>query len=133
MPFVLDNSVACGWLFENQADAYTEAVARQLVDDHANAPALWPMALANVLSTACRRTNLTAQHAQSMLQQVALLPIEIDQEPAQPAHLFALALRFDLSAFDAAYLELALRLQQPIATRDNALAEAARIAGVGAF
>ena len=68
-----------------------------------------------------------------MLEQVAQLPIENDREPAPPAHLLALALRFDLSAHDAAYLELALRLQQPIATRDNALAEAARIAGVGTF
>lgn len=81
MPFVLDNSVACGWLFENQADDYTEAVARQLVDDRANAPVLWPMELANVLRTACRRGNLTAQHAQHMLEQVAQLPIEIDPKP----------------------------------------------------
>jgi len=133
MPFVLDNSVACGWLFENQADDYTEAVAGRLVDDHANAPVLWPMELANVLRTACRRANLTAQQAQSMLEQLARLPIEIDRHPARPADLLALALRYDLSAYDAAYLELALRLQQPIATRDAALAEAARVAGVGAW
>jgi predicted nucleic acid-binding protein len=131
MSFVLDNSVACGWLFENQSDDYTEAVARRLSSERAVAPVLWPMELANVLRTSCRRGNLTAQQAQKMLQQLALLPIEIDPTPARPGLLLSLALRFDLSACDAAYLELALRLQQPIATRDAALAEAARIAGVG--
>lgn len=131
MPFVLDNSVACGWLFENQSDDYTEAVARRLSSEHAVAPVLWPMELANVLRTTCRRGRLTAQQAQKMVQQLALLPIEIDPTPARPGLLLSLALRFDLSAYDAAYLELALRLQQPIATRDAALAEAARIAGVG--
>ncbi|MGY6555089.1 MAG: type II toxin-antitoxin system VapC family toxin [Wenzhouxiangella sp.] len=131
MPFVLDNSVACGWLFENQADAYTEAVARQLAADQANAPVLLTMELAHVLRTACRRSSLTAQRAQQMLEQIARLPIDTAHPAAQPALLLALSLRFDLSAYDAAYLELALRLQQPIATRDQALAEAARIAGVG--
>ena len=131
MSFVLDNSVACGWLFENQSDDYTEAVARRLSSERAVAPALWPMELANVLRTTCRRGRLTAQQAQKMVEQLALLPIEIDSTPARPGLLLSLALRFDLSAYDAAYLELALRLQQPIATRDAALAEAARIAGVG--
>ncbi len=131
MSFVLDNSVACGWLFENQSDDYTEAVARRLSDARAVAPMLWPMELANVLRTACRRGNLTASQAQKMLEQLGLLPIEIDPTPPRPGLLLALALRFDLSACDAAYLELALRLQLPIATRDTALTEAARAAGVG--
>jgi predicted nucleic acid-binding protein len=43
----------------------------------------------------------------------------------------SLALRYDLTSYDAAYLELALRLQLPIATQDAALMEAARAAGVG--
>jgi predicted nucleic acid-binding protein len=59
---------------------------------------------------------------------VALLPIRIDAAPPQPA---ALALRFQLTSYDAAYLELALRLQLPIATREDALAEATWAAGVG--
>ena len=131
MSFVLDNSVTCGWLFENQSDQYTQAVANRLAVDQANAPVLWTMELANVLRTACRRASLTAQKAQQMLEQIARLPIDATHQAAPPAVLLALSLRFDLSAYDAAYLELALRLQQPIATRDRALAEAARLAGVG--
>jgi predicted nucleic acid-binding protein len=45
--------------------------------------------------------------------------------------LLALSLRYDLSSHDAAYLDLALRRQWPIATQDDALAQAARLAGVG--
>ena len=60
-----------------------------------------------------------------------LLPIRIDAAPPQPAALLSLALRFQLTSYDAAYLELALRLQLPIATRDDALADAAWAAGVG--
>lgn len=131
MTFVLDNSVVCGWLFENQADDYTEAVAARLSEDRAIAPVLWPMELANVLRMACRRAWLNARQAQKMLEQLSRLPIAIDSQPASPNLLLAVALRFDLSAYDAAYLELALRSQQPIATRDRSLADAALAAGVG--
>jgi predicted nucleic acid-binding protein len=131
MPFVLDNSVVCGWIFENQANAYTESVAQRLLDDRAHVPGLWPMELANVLRTGCKRGILIAQQAQAVLENLAALPIDTDTRPASAATLLSLALRHDLSAYDAAYLELALRLQQPIATQDAALAEAARAAGVG--
>ena len=53
MPFVLDNSVSCGWFLENQASEYTEAIARRLEDDQAIVPPLWELELTNVLRTAC--------------------------------------------------------------------------------
>lgn len=57
----------------------------------------------------------------------------IDRGTPGPAAIFSLALRYDLTSYDAVYLELVLRLQLPIATQDGALAEAARAAGVGLF
>lgn len=57
--------------------------------------------------------------------------MEIDQELPDAGHLLALALRYDLSSYDAAFLDLALRRQLPVATQDAALAQAARLAGVG--
>ncbi len=131
MPFVLDNSVVCGWLLESQSSAYADAVAERLQEDRAVAPALLHMEYANVLRTACRRGALIAQQAQEAIAQLALLPIDTDREAQAPGQLLALALRHDLSAYDAAYLELALRRQLPIATTDTALADAARAAGVG--
>ena len=131
MPFVIDNSVVCGWFLANQATPYTEAIAQRLLDDTAIAPALWPLELANVLRTACKRGTLVAQRAQEISAEICDLPITIDTEPQLPAALLALALRFDLTSYDAAYLELALRLQLPIATQDAALMQAAVAAGVG--
>lgn len=131
MPFVLDNSVVCGWLLENQATAYTDAVAVRLQDDRAVVPGLLHLEYANVLRTACKRNRLNAQQAQEAIQQLRVLPLDTDRENPDPGQLLALALRYDLSAYDATYLELALRRQLPIATVDAALADAARVSGVG--
>lgn len=131
MPFVLDNSVVSGWTLESQATPYTEAVARRLERDRALVPPIWELEFANVLRTACIRGRLQAQTAQSMIEQVLSLPIEVDRGPVRPAEVLALALRFGLSAYDAAYLELALRHQVPLATTDQALANAATASGVG--
>ena len=131
MPFVLDNSVVSGWYLENQATPYTEAIARRLRDDTACAPAIWELELTNVLRTACLRQRMNAQQAQAVLAQIALLPIDVDREGVPRSEQLALALRFGLSACDAAYLELALRRQWPIATLDEALRDAALAAGVG--
>ena len=131
MPMILDNSVVCGWLLESQATAYSDAIAQRLQDDHAVAPPLLRLEYANVLRTACKRGRLTAQQAQDAIAQLAELPVEIDAELPDAGQLLALALRYDLSSFDAAYLDLALRRQLPVATQDVALAQAARLAGVG--
>jgi len=66
-----------------------------------------------------------------VVDQIESLPIAIDRETPGPAAILSLALRYDLSSYDAAYLELALRRQLPIATQDAALSEAAWAAGVG--
>ncbi len=131
MPFVIDNSIVCGWLIANQASDYGEAVAKRLLDDRAHAPALWELELTNVLRTACLRQKLTAQQAQAKLAQVLSLPIEVDRQAVAAAEVLALALRFGLSTYDATYLELALRLQVPLATTDDALQAAALASGVG--
>jgi predicted nucleic acid-binding protein len=130
-PFVLDNSVLCGWFLANQASPYSEAVSGLLSSVDAHAPWLLQLELTNVLRTACRRGTLTVAAAREIVDQVALLPIRIDPSPPPPPALLSLALRFQLTSSDAAYLELALRLQLPLATRDDELAQAAWAAGVG--
>jgi predicted nucleic acid-binding protein len=62
---------------------------------------------------------------------LAALPISIDPTAPSPAQVFDLALRYDLTSYDALYLDLALRRSLPIATQDRALAHAAMVAGVG--
>jgi len=129
--FVLDNSVLVGWFLGNQADSYSDAVAAQLKCVDAHAPWLLQLEFTNVLRTACRRRAVPVETAHTIIDVINQLPIHIDQTPPQPATLLSLALRFGLTSYDAAYLELALRLQRPLATRDSDLAEAAWASGVG--
>jgi predicted nucleic acid-binding protein len=131
VPFIIDNSVVSGWFLDDQATPYTEAIAAQLLDDRASTPAIRELELSNVLRTACLRQRMTAESAQQILTRIATLPIEVDRHAVPPRELLALALRFVLSSCDAAYLELALRRQLPLATQDEALRAAALAAGVG--
>ena len=131
MSFVIDNSVVCGWLIESQANTYCDAVARRLQTGRAVAPALLPLEYTNVLRTACKRQRLLALQAQQMLATLAELPIDIDTIRPSASQLLDLSLRYDLTSYDAAYLDLALRRSLSIATQDQALAHAAIVAGVG--
>lgn len=131
MPFVLDNSVVCGWFLKNQATPYADAILDRLCGDRAIVPALWQLEFTNVLRTACLRQRMTAEAAQRVVAQVGSLPIDADRHVVRPEEIFGLTLRFGLSSYDAAYLELALRLQLPIATVDGPLRAAAQAAGVG--
>jgi predicted nucleic acid-binding protein len=132
MPFVLDNSVVTGWYLPDQATAYTQAMATRLETDRAIVPALWQLEFANVLKTACTRGTLSLDAARQIVDTVAMLPIEIDSGVAPgPRQLLELAMRYSLSSYDAAYLELAMRHGLPIASQDRSLREASLQAGIG--
>lgn len=131
MPFVLDNSVVAGWYLPDQRNDYSQAIAKRLERDRALVPPLWQMELANVLRTACMRGKLDLIQARQILDTLAQLPIEVDAGPAPgQRQLFELAMRHELSSYDAAYLELAMRHGLPMATQDADLKRAAVAAGV---
>lgn len=131
MPFVLDNSVVTGWYLPDQATDYCKAIGTRLESDKALVPTLWQLELANVLKTACTRAKLGLDAARQILDTLGTLPIEIDASPApNPRQLFELAMRYKISSYDAAYLELAMRHGLPIATQDAQLKEASIAAGV---
>jgi len=133
--FVLDNTVTMSWCFTGEATAITETLLSRLSSliDSAIVPALWLYEVANVTELAVRKRRITAEKADAFLESLADLPIEVE-DPAL-SRMFvsvrALAGRYELTAYDASYLELAIRHKLPIATSDNALAKAARAAGVG--
>jgi predicted nucleic acid-binding protein len=131
MPFVLDNSVVTGWYLTDQATPYSQAIAIRLETDKALVPRLWQLELANVLKTACNRGKLGLDDARNILDVLDTLPIEIDESPSPgQRQLFEMAMRYNLSSYDAAYLELAMRYGIPIATQDAQLRGAAVAAGI---
>lgn len=131
MTFVLDNSVVTGWYLSDQATAYSESIALRLEGAKALVPSLWQLELANVLKTACTRGKLSLDSARQILDALSQLPIEIDASPTPgQRQMFELAMRYQLSSYDAAYLDLAMRHGLPLATQDQQLKKAALAAGV---
>ena len=106
-----------------------------LAEDEALVPALWPLEVANVLLVSERRRQLSHADARRFLELIAELPVEVDRAPTirEMREVFALGHAHRLSAYDAAYLALAVRERLPLATRDGPLRAAARAAGVAIF
>lgn len=132
MIFVVDNSVALAWCFEDEQTPPIMALLDLVTEDGATAPQLWPIEACNGLLTAERRGRIGGEVRQRLARFLAALPISIDNETASRLWTATaqLAERHNLTAYDAAYLELALRLGLPLATSDTALVAAARAAGV---
>jgi len=132
--FVLDNTVTMAWCFTDEATEFTETLLRRLsnLTDSAIVPALWLYEVVNVTELAVRKGRITSERARAFLESLADLPIEIEN-PALPqifVSVRALVGQYKLTAYDASYLELAIRHNLPIAASDNALVTAAQTAGV---
>lgn len=133
MSMVLDNAVLVGWVITSQATEYGKAVATAVRGSNAYAPSLLICEYIDVLRTACKRENVIAQEVNETIGFLQNLPIFYDADVPDAMQIFALAIKYDLSSYDASYLELALCKQLPIATQDKALAQATRTAGVAVF
>lgn len=138
MKIVLDASIALAWLVA-RADR-TEAVLAERAFDKVNAygaevPAFWFAELANTLLVLERASKLTEQDATSYLADLSLLAIEQDElsGATRQSRVLDLGRIHDLSAYQATYLELAMRQATVLATFDRKLADAARAAGVRVF
>ncbi len=132
--FVLDATVTMAWCFTDEATEFTETLLSRLSDitDRALVPALWLYEVVNVVEVAVRKGRIMEEKAGAFLENLADLPIEIEN-PTRPlmfTSVRALASRYKLTGYDAAYLELAIRHKLSMAALDNALAPAARAAGV---
>ena len=133
--FVLDGSLALAWYFKDEADPYADAVAACFPAARALVPLIWPLEVANAVLMGERRHRSTAAQAAKWLSYLASLPIAVDDETNDQAwgEVLSLGRAHGLSAYDAAYLELALRRGLPIATLDDRLKAASSEAGVRAF
>jgi predicted nucleic acid-binding protein len=133
MSVVLDASVALTW-FLGKGDVTTTAlaVADRIRVEVIFVPQLWPLEIANGFATAIRADHVKASHREAALAQLREMVIEIDGETNNHAWTVtaALADKHQLTAYDAAYLELAIRRSAALATLDKKLARAARAEGV---
>jgi predicted nucleic acid-binding protein len=129
--YVLDASIALGWCFADEATPATDALLDRLADEEAVAPALWRIEVANALAMAERRGRLSVAGLTRSVGLLQRLAVAIDLEGSERAfrELLDLARSERLTAYDAAYLELALRLGLPLASKDARLRTAA--AGLG--
>ena len=131
--FVVDTSVAVGWVHPAQATKETDAMYDSLGEGVViEVPALWPLEVANALLVLVRRGRMTERDRDAALGWLRQMPARIDQEMAGLGFtkLPELASEHNLSVYDAAYLELAQRRRLTLGCKDGPLREAAKRAGV---
>src|SRR5712691_7452070 len=109
------------YLKDEDDRTYSLDVLAGLTTNEALVPFLWTYEVANGLVMAHRRKRLAESDITTILQSLKTLPISVDPLDADGIlQLPVLALKYQLMAYDAAYLEMALRLKLPIATKDVA-------------
>lgn len=127
---VLDCSIACAWLLEDERVPGADRVLGQAGAHGASAPGLFWAELRNALVMAERRGRLTPAQTTAALAEIEHLDIELDRAPDEETTL-RLARQHRLTVYDALYLELAIRQNRELATLDAALQRAAESEGVG--
>ncbi len=129
---VLDASATMAWCYEDEATPYTETLLGRVQAAGAVVPAVWTLEVINSLLLGERRSRLNAAQVARFVQIVRALPIKIDDRGLSLAWDKALPLgrEHGLSAYDATYLELAIRENLPLATLDERLQAAAKRSGV---
>jgi len=132
---VVDNSVVMSWCFEDEGNSYAEGVLESLEYAEAYVPAIWPLEVGNVLLVAERKGRLSQASVVRFLALLGGLPIVVEQETLERMlkEIVWLAREHGLSTYDASYLDLAMRLDLPLATQDTSLIQAARECRVPAF
>lgn len=132
MSFVLDNTVALAWCFEDEQTPAVMDLLDRVAETGANAPALWPLEALNDLLMAERRKRTDSRRRMRLMAFLQDLPIVLDLDTAERAWVetIRLAERFKLTVYDAAYLELAQRHRLPIASLDKPVRTATTTIGI---
>ena len=133
---VLDCSVTVAWFFEDEFSRYSERVRRTLSHEGAVAvtPAIWSAEVTNTLFQAERRERIEPEKVIQALDILARMPIDTDLLPiGSMLRVLRLCRTHGLTAYDALYLELALRRNIPLATQDKLLVTSAIAAGAEVF
>ena len=126
--FVLDCSVAISWCLVDEDNDYANAVLALMPNAEAFVPEIFTLEIANTLLVSERRNRMTPNQTASAINLIQSLPISIDSQTSATALGVTLTLGREqkLASYDAAYLELAIRLKLPLVTLDDRLAKAAK-------
>lgn len=130
---VLDCSVTMAWILRDETmTEKADAILSVLEEKHVKVPTIWSLEVANVLCLAERQKKLTSFEVAEFKEFLSELPIQIDHNTSSRAmgSVYALAKTEQLTVYDAAYLEIAIRESIPLATFDHALKNAAKKNGV---
>ena len=130
MVFVLDCSVTLPWFLEDERTEFTDSLLFSVKTTEYWVPAIWCLEFPNALLVAERRKRIDRGRRLEALDQVARLLVRVDNEPIVMKAVSGIAERHDLSTYDAAYLELAVRLSAGLITLDRTLAQAASLEGI---
>jgi predicted nucleic acid-binding protein len=124
--------MALSWCFEDESDSVAERVLDSLTESTALVPAVWLLEVVNGLLAAERKKRTMPSRVDDCLEAIRALPVFADVD-ADSAAVIRVARETGLSAYDASYLELAVRHSLPLATRDRALRLAAKRVGIAMF
>ena len=132
--FILDASITLAWFLDNPVPAYAIHIRDALVHgSRALVPALWHLEIANGFAVAERRHILTSADVSQGLknvEEIVIQRLETEGKIISLRKAVATARAYQLSAYDAAYLDLASEQALPLATLDLSLRRAATRAGV---
>ncbi|HSZ63684.1 MAG TPA: type II toxin-antitoxin system VapC family toxin [Terriglobales bacterium] len=131
--FVLDASVVLTWCFPDENSVVAQRVAEMFKQgDTAIAPSFWPHEVLNALLVGEKRKRISKELVRSFLDDLATLPVVLERFPAGIIfeRVQQLSREHGLTAYDAAYLDLALNSRLPLATLDEDLRRACKKARV---
>jgi predicted nucleic acid-binding protein len=132
---VVDASIALAWCFPDETSDYADAVLVALEGQTMLVPSVWSLEIANAVLVGERRKRLNQPEIKQFTTLLESLSLVQDTRPAAKhvSDVLPLARTHGLSAYDAAYLELSIRHSAPLATLDDKLHKAAKLAGVTLF
>ena len=131
--FVLDASTVLTWCFPDEEAQKAQEVSEQIAGgDTVIVPAFWPHEVLNALLVGERRKRLTPELTRAFIADLNRLPVDVDGATRDIVFntTQALCRKHALTAYDAAYLEIAIRGGHPLATADEDLKRAAVAEGV---
>jgi predicted nucleic acid-binding protein len=127
--FVLDASVALVWFLPDESSVVADTALRFVDIARATVPDLFWHEMRNILMVCYRRQRLSLPevwHSMNRLEQLGISTAPV----VNGRHILTLAERQNLTAYDAAYLALAIEIKQPLVTLDKKLIAAATQEGV---